>query len=313
MSFNQKALVGAITLIISFSIITAAAVAGGNRTALLKQPVGSLIAIQYLGELVGDDGVLMERPMAVAVDKNNDYIFVTDTGRNRILVFNLDGDYLREFGTTLHYPNALAVDKQGRVYIGEFRTGRIHVFSSDGSLLGLWNSGDVGTPLSPLALAVKNETLLVANRTGEILLLNLEGRLIRKFGRAGNLPAYMAYPNGIAATDNQIIVSDSGNGRVQIFDYQGKLVKVITRQRLGISAPRGISMDERGRIFVADTLGHRVVQMNGAFEPINEIGKYGLNGDKLSFPNGVAVSGSRLYITDRENGRVLVYALPETE
>ena len=311
--FKIQVLVGAFILFILGSVMLTGSMAERSAATLRNPAKGLVNTAQFLGEIGRDDtGSSLLRPLAVAVDPNSHQVYVTDTGRDRVLVFKTSGQYLRSMGHILDYPNALAVDKEGRVYIGEFRAGRIQVFEQDGSLLYVWDSEHVGTSLSPLALAVKGESLYIANRTGEVLRMGLDGKLQFKFGSPGNLPGNLAYPNGIAVRGDSIIVADSGNARLQIFNLQGELVKVISQQQFEVSVPRGISVDDKGSIYIADTMGNRVLKLNEYYRPQWELGQDGLEGDKLSFPNGLAVAGNRLYVTDRENGRVVVYALPES-
>jgi DNA-binding beta-propeller fold protein YncE len=84
-------------------------------------------------------------PMGVAVDPRNQQIFITDTGLNRVQVFDNQGNFIRMFGTgiasaglNLTSPNAIEVDSFGNVYIA--------VDNADGTRLVILN--EFGEPIS---------------------------------------------------------------------------------------------------------------------------------------------------------------------
>jgi hypothetical protein len=56
-----------------------------------------------------------------------------------------------------------------------------------------------------------------------IQLFNAEGRLLMALGSAGHDPGEFWLPNGIAISrQNEIYVTDSFNGRVQVFQFIGR-------------------------------------------------------------------------------------------
>lgn len=85
-------------------------------------------------------------PCALVTAPNGD-IFVADGHENtvsRIMKFNKDGKFLMEWGKKgtgpgeFDTPHAVALDSQGRVFVGDRANSRIQVFSSDGKLLEIW-------------------------------------------------------------------------------------------------------------------------------------------------------------------------------
>jgi len=315
LSNRYPVLMGTAALLIGIFLIAAGAGFADWQRSVFDEPAPNLInTVQYLGA-IDDDGTgsLLSHPLAMAVDRDNEFIYVTDTGRNRVNVYTIEGNFLRYIEGSFNYPNALAVDNEGRLYVGEFRSNNIKVFDGKGILVDVWSGKKIGSPLSPLALDYAGERIYVANRTGEILVLDTKGKLQYKFGAPGNLKGLLSYPNGIAVWGDSIYVSDSGNGRLQVFDVNGEVLRVVSRQDLPVSVPRGIAVDKRGKIYLADTLGHRVLVLNEYYQIEMELGKNGLSGDKMNFPNDVEIIDNRMYVTDREHGRVLVYALPDNE
>jgi NHL repeat len=87
------------------------------------------------------------KPSDVLVAPNGD-IFVADghdaDGNNRIVKFDRNGKFLKEWGSTggdtgeFRDPHALAMDSQGRLFVGDRGNSRIQIFTQDGEHLATW-------------------------------------------------------------------------------------------------------------------------------------------------------------------------------
>ncbi|MEX2125506.1 MAG: peptidyl-alpha-hydroxyglycine alpha-amidating lyase family protein [Woeseia sp.] len=87
------------------------------------------------------------KPSAVLVAPNGD-IFVADGhdegGNNRIVKFSEEGEFIKEWGTAGQAdgefidPHALAMDSQGRLFVGDRGNSRIQIFDQDGKHLATW-------------------------------------------------------------------------------------------------------------------------------------------------------------------------------
>jgi sugar lactone lactonase YvrE len=86
-------------------------------------------------------------PSDVLVAPNGD-IFVADghggTSNNRIVKFDKTGEYLKEWGVKgtgpgqFDIPHALALDSQGRLFVGNRNNNRIDIFTQDGAFVASW-------------------------------------------------------------------------------------------------------------------------------------------------------------------------------
>jgi sugar lactone lactonase YvrE len=87
------------------------------------------------------------QPSDVLVAPNGD-IFVVDghgaLGNNRVVKFRSDGTFIKEWGTTgdgpgeFRDPHALAMDSEGRLFVGDRANCRIQIFTQDGEHLATW-------------------------------------------------------------------------------------------------------------------------------------------------------------------------------
>lgn len=122
--------------------------AEGRGHVILKfSPDGELMmTIGSLGEM-GEGPQTLNRPSDVLVAPDGS-IFVADGhgagNNNRIVKFDADGEFLMEWGETgeadgqFRDPHALAMDSQGRLFVGDRANSRIQIFTQDGEHLQTW-------------------------------------------------------------------------------------------------------------------------------------------------------------------------------
>ena len=86
-------------------------------------------------------------PADVVVADNGD-IFVadghSDRGNNRVVKFSKDGTFLQEWGSTGYAPgqfralHAIAMDNEGRIFVGDRSNNRIQIFDQEGTFIAQW-------------------------------------------------------------------------------------------------------------------------------------------------------------------------------
>lgn len=123
-------------------------------------------------------------------------------------------------------------------------------------------------------------------------------------------------PWGVAVDQaGQIYVSDTWNGRVQVFDSEGRFLRKwgvfnTTNGELGdanaLFGPRGIAVDNEGNVLVADTGNKRIIKFAPDGQPLQQIGGGGVVGGRFEEPVGVAVSpqDGSVYVADTWNQRI---------
>jgi len=113
----------------------------------------------------------------------NGKLYITDTGNFRIQIFDLEGRYLKKFGSAgdspgqLARPRGVAVDSEGHIYVADAAFDNFQIFDE-------------------------------------------EGRLYLFVGAAGHRPGSFWLPAGLHVDEkDRVYVVDSYNRRVQVFQY----------------------------------------------------------------------------------------------
>lgn len=96
----------------------------------------------------GDGPDTFNQPSDVLVAPDG-HIFVADGhgagGNNRIVKLTADGRFVKEWGGTgeangqLRDPHALAMDSQGRLFVGDRANNRVQIFDQDGNHIASWS------------------------------------------------------------------------------------------------------------------------------------------------------------------------------
>ena len=120
---------------------------GVGHTVMKFSPQGELLMTLGKKGVAGSGPDTFTKPSDVVVAPNGD-IFVADghdeEGNNRIVKFDKNGKFIKEWGSVggdtgeFRDPHALAMDSQGRLFVGDRGNSRIQIFTQDGEHLATW-------------------------------------------------------------------------------------------------------------------------------------------------------------------------------
>jgi sugar lactone lactonase YvrE len=120
---------------------------GIGHTIMKFSPDGELLMRLGKEGVAGDGTDVFAKPsdMLVAPDGS---IFVVDGhdagGNNRVMKFDKDGNFLLQWGKTgkedgeFRDPHALAMDSQGRLFVGDRANSRLQIFTQEGEHIATW-------------------------------------------------------------------------------------------------------------------------------------------------------------------------------
>ena len=253
------------------------------------------------------------QPVGVAV--SGDRLYVADVRRGLVDVLTRDGSRVATIGAGfLKAPAYVAVGPvDGLVYVTDRGRDVVVVYSTTGERIRFLGPGGadptstVASSWKPLALGFAPDgTLYVTDASvrQQVVVFSPTGRRIGSLGAgipAGRTGQELSFANGVAATDDAVLVADSNNGRIVVLDRQGGFV----RELLTTGLPRGIAaLPDGGFVMTDAALG--VVRSYSAVGL--QTGEAGLSGDTAGIfatPSGVAVSeDGRIFVGDTGNGRV---------
>ncbi len=179
----------------------------------------------------------------------------------------------------MNAPRSISTGPNGDIYVADSRNHRILHIGSDGGLLQEWGS-------------------FADQQTGNAS--------IGTFNE----------PWGVAVgPDGSVYVTDTWNHRVQKFSADGKPIKMwgqygqpvpdVPESKSFFWGPRGIAVDSKGNVYIADTGNKRIAVFDSDGNYITDFGTGGLDPGQFDEPVGVAVgSDGTVYVTDTWNQRI---------
>ncbi len=179
---------------------------------------------------IGKKGEL-ERPVGIAINEDAGKIYVVDSKKHRVSVFDFEeGKLLFTFGERgmeegqFNFPSNIAIDKEGQVWIVDTINGRIQVFDQDGNFIDTFGRlGDApGTFGRPKGIAIDQEghIYVVDAAFNNVQIFNDEGQVLLVFGGYGEDKGHLILPAGIAIDkDDQIYVVEQWNKRLTVYQF----------------------------------------------------------------------------------------------
>jgi DNA-binding beta-propeller fold protein YncE len=211
----------------------------GSHLVLKLDSGGNVVLVLGRINTGAEANWLFNKPADVAFAKNGDIYVADGYGNSRIVKFDRDGNYLKAWGKygtgsgEFNLPHTVAVDNQGRVYVGDRENQRIQIFDSEGKFIQQWT--DVGYPYG-LWITPDQHVWMVDGGYDRIIELDQNGKILGAFGEPGHMPGQMAWGHFMAmGPDQTIYVADVLNWRFQVFTRTtptGSMTKYIPSVRM---------------------------------------------------------------------------------
>ncbi|XP_048478366.1 RING finger protein nhl-1 isoform X2 [Plutella xylostella] len=168
-----------------------------------------------------------------------------------------------------------------------------------------------GSPISPTAATAAVAGFAAAGSSPRSQYLQ-KRRLQFSVGSRGSEPGCFTWPRGIAVgPDNAMVVADSSNHRVQVFDSNGIFVKEFGGYGGGegeFDCLAGVAVNRIGQYIIADRYNHRIQVFDPAGRFLRAFGSQGTGDGKFNYPWGITTDAlGFIYVCDKENHRVQVF------
>jgi DNA-binding beta-propeller fold protein YncE len=217
-------------------------------------------------------------------------------------------------------PGGLALDVAGNLYVADSYNHRVQRITPAGdvALIGRRGTGP-GEFLNPQAVASDGGLGFYVLEQGgcRIQWFGANGEWHGAFGSPGSGPGQLKAPMAMARGPcGSLFVADTGNNRIVRWTTDGfwimgtgfwSLNGSNTRCSAPLAKPQGLTVDAAGRIWVAETLRHRVLVFDARFRPLASLGSTGEAPGQFREPQDLAVTPDGcLMVADTGNDRVQV-------
>lgn len=283
----------------------------------------------------------MNAPRSLAFAPDGTF-YVADSRNHRILHLDANGTLIHQFGSpsgndpsnpnpsappsTFNEPWGVAVGPDGSVYVSDTWNHRIQKFTADGQFVKTWGVFGQGTAqdtfYGPRGIAVDAQGRVYVVDTGNkrVVVFDADGNYVTQFGSEGLDAGQFDEPVGIAIAPNGIVyVADTWNQRIQSFAPSADGLTFAPLKQWDVAGWYGqsldnkpfIAVDNKGRIFVTDPEGYRVIEYTTDGQLIQTWGDYGDTLSTFGLAAGVTVDAEgRVWVTDAGNNRIMRFTLP---
>lgn len=175
--------------------------------------------------------------------------------------FTRDGKFVKAVGSDVAFASAhsVTIDSQGFLWVTDSADHLVHKVNTEGRvLLTLGKKGVIGDNASRDAFNQPNHVAIAPNgdiyvsdgyQNSRVVHFSGNGQFVRIIGGVkGNQPGQLQVPHGVALdSQGRILVNDSDNARVSVFDKTGKFVETWPFPSRG-----GIQVTADDTVYVSD-------------------------------------------------------------
>jgi DNA-binding beta-propeller fold protein YncE len=215
---------------------------------------------------------------------------------------------------SLRFPQAVAVDGQGDVWVADQYSSVVQRFTPRGRFLSQFGSygdgpGELGS-VGGLAVDARGNIDVLDSSHDRVEQFTPRGALVRQWGSAGNARGQFLLGDrspvaggGLAAFGHAIYVADTNNDRVEQFTLDGRFVRAFGMGRL--RRPQGVAA-ARDRVVVADDRDHRIIEFDAAGHIRRTAGSRGIGAGRFRFPYDVSLDAAGdTWVVDNNGHRVV--------
>jgi DNA-binding beta-propeller fold protein YncE len=272
----------------------------------------NIVAVAY-----GRAGVLVS-PTHLTTDSKGRLI-VADPEESSVHVFDGKTSFRIAGGEGRRFqrPHGVAVDRQDNIYIADPKRGFVLVYNTEGAFqryIGKVRDGE-SMFQEPTAIAIdtlSNRLFVLDAPVNEIMVLDLEGRLLKRIGGRRSAVTNLDHPSEIAVDKDHIVIMDSYSSRIQILDHAFNLVSQFRfRNVVGIPVARqmGMAVDSKGNLYVCGQQASQIKVFKITGEQVATLALANARGDsRIIAPAALWIDQSdHIFVADKHNSRVQVF------
>jgi DNA-binding beta-propeller fold protein YncE len=256
----------------------------------------------------------------VAVD-STDHVWVFHRGSHPVIRLDKNGKFVSAWSDVpVTASHGIRADGENNIWLVDVKGNAVMKFSPFGRLLMvITNAGRVaGDNESRYAFHWPTGVAFAANgdfyvsdgyENSRVVQYNAQGEYIRHWGRKGTGDGEFNLVHDVAVDkQGRVYVADRTNGRIQVFDANGKFLAKWT----DIGNPWGLVYAEKeNAIYMCDGQQNRVVKFNLDGQVLGAMGEFGKAPGKFDFAHNIAIdSEGSLYVVEIKNWRVQKFVPP---
>ncbi|XP_033107381.1 tripartite motif-containing protein 2-like [Anneissia japonica] len=261
---------------------------------------------------------VLKNPYGIAVDEKLNVVYAADRNEDCVFMFNMDNDQMIRSIASRGYsegelwaPWDVTITNEGHLIIADCCNNRLQLFDNDGKFIKvLVGGGDQdGKVQCPYAVLIDKDNNMLLTSETKLQLFNSDGHFIKRIDQKEDglngpfgLSIVSYNPRRVAmcirdrlwapwdvtiTNEGHLIIADCCNNRLQLFDNDGKFIKVLVGggdQDGKVQYPYAVLIDKDNNMLVTSENKLQLFNSDGHF-----IKRIDQKEDGLNVPSGLSI------------------------
>ena len=277
------------------------------------------LKFRHITSIYADDqGLGLKQPEGVACSQNT-LLIVADTGNARLLQYTYKDKTVTEGARVIKlpqliYPVQVKLNSRGEMLVLDRKQRRIVRISAAGQFGGFIDGQGSTSPAAsaPKSFHVdKKDNLYILDvYSGRVIMTDPGGKYLKhiKFPQE-----YGFFTDLTVDFKGSILLVDSVNARVFSATKNSDVFSPLTKSlKEYMRFPAGITTDKRGRIYLVDRNGSRIIILGPDGSYLGRLSAMGWKEGLLNYPSQICLNDSgEIFVADTNNNRVQIFSIIE--
>ncbi len=277
------------------------------------------LKFRHITSIYADDqGLSLKQPEGVACNENS-HLIVADTGNGRLLRFIFKGKTVEQGAQEikipqLSYPVMAKMNSKGEIFVLDGRQRRIIRITAAGKFSGFIDAQGSSPPATtgPKSFDIdKNDSLYILDIfSGRVIVLDPRGQYLKHI----KFPKGYGFISDLTVDDRgNIFLIDSVKARVFSAVKNASVFSPLTDSlNEYMRFPTRITTDRRGRIYLVDRNGGRIIILGQDGSYIGRLSAMGWKAGLLNYPSQMCLNDrDEIFVADTNNSRVQIFTMIE--
>jgi len=265
----------------------------------------------YIGEIKHNPDYpnRLNGPVDVVVDDAGN-VFIADGSGFNIEKYSSSGEFITEWmwGNLV----SLDLDGEGNLYVMDTFNHTISKYTDSGQYISSWGFEAFRKTYGGGIDFKDGYIYLAYSGNHSVLKLNLDGSQHYRWGPTSPSPTKFSAISGITVDNaNRIIVTDDFDDRIQVFNSDGTLQRVVThinQQNGELFSPSDVAVDTDGNYYISDPQNDQIFVFSPNWDFIRQWGTSGYEEGQLFSPMSLTVDASKMvYVADNYRSCILKF------
>jgi len=280
---------------------------------------GASVKFRHVMSIYADDkGLDLKQREGVACSEKS-FLLVADTGNGRLLRYIFKNNALETGATEIKVPQLLypinaQMNSKGDIYVLDGKQRRILRLTPEGAFRNYLDPTGLPSPTAyvprSFTIDVKDNIYVLDVFSRRVLVLSPEGEYLRHiefpkdYGFFSDLTVDFKGSVYLIDSTNAVVFSAAKNS-TKFFSLTGKMKQYMR-------FPTSITTDKRGRIYLVDRNGSRIIILGQDGSFLGRLSGLGWKEGLLNHPSQLCInSKGEVFIADTSNSRIQIFSVLE--